>query len=121
MCADAFAVSLVAGSEVTYTCGSVKAAVAAGETRIGIGPGSFVTVPPGGDVTVDRATGGAYSVVNNGTVPVNVTRGGVVTTIQGGGTVFSAPRTKDDCKRGGWAAYGVFKNQGSCVSSIARG
>ena len=119
MCADAFAVSLVAGSDVTYTCGSVTAKVATGATRIGMGPGSFVTVPAGGSVTVDRTSGGAYSVVNNGTVPVNVTRGGVVTALPGGATAFSAPQTKDDCKKGGWAAYGVFKNQGSCVSSLA--
>jgi hypothetical protein len=29
------------------------------------------------------------------------------------------PETKAQCKDGGWAAYGVFKNQGDCVSWIA--
>jgi hypothetical protein len=29
--------------------------------------------------------------------------------------------TKDDCKNGGWETYGVFKNQGDCVSWIATG
>lgn len=28
-----------------------------------------------------------------------------------------APTTKDDCKKGGWEAYG-FKNQGQCVASV---
>ena len=31
------------------------------------------------------------------------------------------PSTKDDCKNGGWETYGVFKNQGDCVSFVATG
>jgi hypothetical protein len=27
--------------------------------------------------------------------------------------------TKDQCKNGGWQTYGVFKNQGDCVSYVA--
>jgi hypothetical protein len=26
------------------------------------------------------------------------------------------PTSKDQCKNGGWRSYGVFKNQGDCVS-----
>jgi hypothetical protein len=29
------------------------------------------------------------------------------------------PTSKDECKNGGWKAYGVFKNQGDCVSFVA--
>ena len=29
------------------------------------------------------------------------------------------PTTKDQCKNGGWRTFGVFKNQGDCVSSVA--
>ena len=29
------------------------------------------------------------------------------------------PTTKDDCKQDGWQYFGVFKNQGDCVSSVA--
>ena len=29
------------------------------------------------------------------------------------------PTTKDQCKDGGWRAFGVFKNQGDCVSFVA--
>ena len=29
------------------------------------------------------------------------------------------PTSKDQCKNGGWRTYGVFKNQGDCVSFIA--
>jgi hypothetical protein len=29
------------------------------------------------------------------------------------------PTTKDQCKNGGWQSYGVFRNQGDCVSFVA--
>jgi hypothetical protein len=29
------------------------------------------------------------------------------------------PITKDQCKSSGWKTYGVFKNQGDCVSFVA--
>jgi hypothetical protein len=31
------------------------------------------------------------------------------------------PRTNADCVNGGWRSYGVFKNQGQCVSFVATG
>jgi hypothetical protein len=31
------------------------------------------------------------------------------------------PTTKDQCKNGSWKSYGVFKNQGDCVSFVATG
>lgn len=31
------------------------------------------------------------------------------------------PLTKDDCKKDAWKAYGMFKNQGDCVSFVATG
>jgi hypothetical protein len=31
------------------------------------------------------------------------------------------PTSKDQCKNGGWRQYGVFKNQGDCVSFVATG
>jgi hypothetical protein len=33
----------------------------------------------------------------------------------------TVPRTKDDCKHGGWRAFGRFRNQGDCVSFVATG
>jgi hypothetical protein len=31
------------------------------------------------------------------------------------------PTSKDQCKNGGWQSFGVFKNQGDCVSFVATG
>jgi hypothetical protein len=33
----------------------------------------------------------------------------------------SLPTSKDQCKNGGWKTFGVFKNQGDCVSFVATG
>jgi hypothetical protein len=35
------------------------------------------------------------------------------------GTVPCLPTTKEECKNGGWRGFGVFKNQGGCVSFVA--
>jgi hypothetical protein len=35
--------------------------------------------------------------------------------------VDALPTTADQCKKGGWESYGVFKNQGDCVSFVATG
>jgi hypothetical protein len=32
----------------------------------------------------------------------------------------SIPTTKNQCKSGGWLTFGVFRNQGACVSFVAR-
>jgi hypothetical protein len=29
------------------------------------------------------------------------------------------PTAKDECKNGGWEHFGVFKNQGDCVSYVS--
>jgi hypothetical protein len=31
------------------------------------------------------------------------------------------PTSKDQCKNGGWQTFGIFKNQGDCVSFVATG
>lgn len=37
------------------------------------------------------------------------------------GDSSTLPTTADQCKNGGWQSYGVFKNQGDCVSFVATG
>jgi hypothetical protein len=36
-------------------------------------------------------------------------------------TVRCLPKDTAECKNGGWQSYGIFKNQGDCVSFIATG
>jgi hypothetical protein len=48
-------------------------------------------------------------------------------TREGGDLAFTAsfspalPTSKDQCRNGGWRDYGIFKNQGDCVSFVATG
>ena len=37
------------------------------------------------------------------------------------GTRACLPANKEECKNGGWRNFGVFKNQGDCVSFVATG
>ena len=34
---------------------------------------------------------------------------------------IAGPTAADQCKNGGWAVFGIFKNQGDCVSYVATG
>jgi hypothetical protein len=36
-------------------------------------------------------------------------------------TITYTPVTMEGCKKGGWQSFGVFKNQGDCVSYVATG
>ncbi|MGH8958301.1 MAG: hypothetical protein ACRDVK_06465 [Acidimicrobiia bacterium] len=36
-------------------------------------------------------------------------------------TLIAGLTSKDQCKQGGWVTFGVFKNQGDCVSFVATG
>lgn len=35
--------------------------------------------------------------------------------------IVNLPTSKDQCKKGGWETFGVFKNQGDCVSFVVTG
>jgi hypothetical protein len=47
-------------------------------------------------------------------LPSIVTSGAIVVT-----DTPPLPTSTDQCKNGGWQTYGVFKNQGDCVSFVA--
>jgi hypothetical protein len=47
--------------------------------------------------------------------PVNLTGGDIVV------TPAPMPTSKDQCKDDGWRQFGVFRNQGDCVSFVANG
>jgi hypothetical protein len=46
------------------------------------------------------------------------TYGPTIATDSGTISCGNVPTTKEDCKNGGWKAYGLFKNQGQCVSFV---
>lgn len=115
-----FNVRLSPGSDVTLTCGSVRAEVAAGQATVDLGTTGSVTIPTGGEATVDLLESGDHVVANNGVTAVSVTRNGVTTSLGGGATTYSAPQTGAQCRNDGWRVYGTFRNQGACVLFVSK-
>ena len=77
----------------------------------------------GRDIAVDGA-GSAY--VTGFTFSTNFpTTAGAAQTTPGSivdafvAKIVTLPRSTDQCKNGGWKTFGVFKNQGDCVSFVA--
>jgi hypothetical protein len=48
--------------------------------------------------------------------PLNLMSGDIIVT-----AAPTLPTSKDQCKHGGWQSFGIFKNQGDCVSFVATG
>jgi hypothetical protein len=68
--------------------------------------------------TVGGSGGGRYFLDGAGNLRRNPIFGGVTDP----GTLVATcalPTSKEQCKKGGWQSYGVFKNQGDCVSFVA--
>ena len=77
----------------------------------------------GFDIAVDNA-GSAYVTGTAESTDFPTTAGAAQTTLAGFSDAFVAkiatlPTSQDECKNGGWKTFGVFKNQGDCVSFVA--
>jgi hypothetical protein len=72
-------------------------------------------------------TGSAYLTGDTNSTNFPTTARATQTTYAGSGDAFVAklefvvplPTSTDQCKKGGWKTFGVFKNQGDCVSFVA--
>ena len=83
-------------------------------TQFGV-VGLEVTDSPGGDLIRAIPVGSASPCGPiGGAVDFPVSSGDVVVT-----DAAELPVSKDQCKNGGWRNFGVFKNQGDCVSFVA--
>ena len=94
--------------------------------------GTAVSVPSGDAVVVTADQNGQGQALFCFT---SATPGDVLITASASGTntqsnptttatktfVEPLPTAKDQCKDGGWQTFGVFKNQGDCVSFVATG
>jgi hypothetical protein len=82
------------------------------------GTARATTFPPtdgGRLITIDPATG-TFAFVGPGPAAVGTSLGALA--FQDSRCL---PTSKDQCKNGGWRDFGVFKNQGDCVSFVATG
>lgn len=116
LCPDAFVIDLTAGDVVTLTCSSLTAKVLSGPVVFRVPSLSAIaSVPTGTTAKLSVLGSGELEVLNlAGTASISVTVDGVTTFI-----VPPLPTNKDQCKHGGWTAFGRFKNQGDCVSFVS--
>ena len=90
-----------------------------GGCTTGCGPQTSVAIT---DPTLDGPTPGAGQVTFSDTEPHMWYVGRARDREYGlSGITITGPTTKDQCKNGGWQTFGVFKNQGDCVSYVATG
>jgi hypothetical protein len=76
--------------------------------------GMEVTDLPSGDLIRAIPTGTSTCAPLGVAISLDVISGDVVVT-----DAKPLPTSKDQCKNGGWKSFGVFKNQGDCVSFVA--
>jgi hypothetical protein len=88
-------------------------------------------------VRLDNGSVGSFRITDNGPGVLDVVEGNFgpgcpapqafyfnLQLVSGDFVVVDAPplpTTKEECKHGGWKSFGVFKNQGDCVSFVATG
>jgi hypothetical protein len=83
------------------------------------GPAGGAPIPGPTDCTSYPST---FSPTLTGTgVPFVITNVGVTGDLFITDAQPPRPTTKDQCKNSGWETFGVFKNQGDCVSFVATG
>lgn len=66
VCTEALPVSLVAGSTIVHTCGSVIVTVIVGSAQVDLGGGIIITVGEAATVTITDLGGGEFLVENTG-------------------------------------------------------
>jgi hypothetical protein len=111
-----FTVTGTAANGTDYTSIPIVAVIASGQAS------TTVTVNPIDDALVESTEtvivtlqAGAYTIGARSSDSVQITDNDGTTLPLG------MPATKDQCKKGGWQNFGVFKNQGDCVSWVATG
>ncbi|HSL25388.1 MAG TPA: Calx-beta domain-containing protein [Acidimicrobiia bacterium] len=106
--------SATAGSD--YAALPLSVVIAAGQAS------ATVVVNPiddaaaeGQETVILNLAAGAYSIGSPSSDDVKIADN------DGTAPTGNMPANKDQCKKGGWQTFGVFKNQGDCVSWVATG
>jgi len=112
-----YTISGSAGNAADYAAlsGSVMIPAGSGSATVVVTPVDDAIDEANETVILTLAAGAGYQIgsSNDDTVTIADNDGG------GGPPVGSIATSKDQCKNGGWQTFGVFKNQGDCVSWIA--
>jgi hypothetical protein len=104
------------GSDYASLSGSVVIAAGTASTTVVVTPVDDAADEVDQTVTLTLAPGAGYTIGSSNSATITVADNDGTTPPPG-----TMPTSKDQCKKGGWLAFGVFKNQGDCVSWVATG
>ncbi|MGQ0849140.1 MAG: Calx-beta domain-containing protein [Actinomycetota bacterium] len=104
------------GSDYAALLGTVVIPASASTATVVVTPVDDALVEGQETVILTVAAGTGYSIGSPNSDDVKIADNDGPTPVPG-----TMPTTKDQCKKGGWQTFGVFKNQGDCVSWIATG
>lgn len=113
-----YLVSGSAGSGADYASlsGSVVIAAGSASATVVITPVDDAVDEANETVILTLAPGAGYTIGSSNSATVTIADNDDPRPVPG-----TMPTSKDECKKGGWQSFGVFKNQGDCVSWVATG
>ncbi len=104
------------GADYASLSGSVVIAAGAASATVVVTPVDDAVDEANETVILTLAPGAGYTIGSSNSDTVTIADNDDPTPVPG-----TMPTSKDECKKGGWQAFGVFKNQGDCVSWVATG
>jgi hypothetical protein len=104
------------GTDYAALSGSVVISAGAATATVVVTPNDDLVDEANETVILTLAAGTGYSVGTPSAATVTITDNDGPAPLPG-----TMPTSKDQCKKGGWQTFGVFKNQGDCVSWVATG
>jgi hypothetical protein len=112
-----------AGADYIALAGSATFAAGSATTQVIVTPIDDDLVEGNETVILTLAAGAAYTVGDDDQATVTIIDNDEADDIEQPGPPerLVIPFSKSDCKKGGWQEFGVFKNQGDCVSFVATG
>jgi hypothetical protein len=118
---SALTVSYTVGGTATtgsdYTALTGSATILANQTivTVTVTPLNDTLAEPSETVVLNLSSNAGYTIGSPSAATVNISDN------DGQIAVLVGLTSKDQCKKGGWMTFGVFKNQGDCVSFVATG
>jgi uncharacterized membrane protein len=104
------------GADYTSLSGSVVISAGVASATVVVTPVDDSADEANETVILTLAAGAGYTIGSSNSDTVTIADNDGPAPLPG-----TMPTSKDQCKKGGWQTFGVFKNQGDCVSWVATG
>jgi hypothetical protein len=104
------------GTDYASLSGSVTIGAGVASATVVVTPVDDAADETNETVILTLAAGAGHTIGSSNSDTVTIADNDGPTPVPG-----TMPTSKDQCKNGGWQTFGVFKNQGDCVSWVATG